>query len=143
MTVATVQPDSAAPAETQRPRPVVVYDGECRFCLKQVDRLRGRDEHEAFEFVPRQAEGLDERFPKLAEGDFDTGLRLVRTDGELVVGADAIYQIARQLRGYRRLAWLYRVPGLRGLLRLAYAWVAKNRYKLAGRNNCDDGSCKI
>ena len=143
MPVATPQSEKPMATEGQPQKPVVVYDGECRFCLKQVGRLQGRDDQEIFEYVPRQAEGLDDRFPDLSEGDFNTGLRLIQTDGQIIVGADAIYRIAGKLRGYRHLAWLYRIPGLCWLLRRAYAWVAKNRYKLAGRAPCEDGACKI
>ena len=46
---------SALPGD--RTRPVVVYDGECPFCLKQVDNMKRRDPGEAFEYQPRQAEG--------------------------------------------------------------------------------------
>ena len=47
-----------------------------------------------FELVARQTEGPTERFPTLAEGDFNTGMRLITPDGAKLVGADAAYQIA-------------------------------------------------
>ena len=56
-------------------------------------------------------------------------------------GADAVYQIARQIKGWEQLAWLYRVPVLHGVFRAAYAWVAKYRYKLAKR--CENDICEI
>ena len=124
----------------QSERPVVVYDGQCPFCLKQVEKMRRRDDRGAFEYVPRQDEGLEARFPKLAEGDFNTGMRLVVPEGPIHVGADAVYHIARELRGWRLWAWLYRVPGLGLLCRVAYAWVAKNRQRLA--QSCEDGACE-
>ena len=70
-------------------RPVIVYDGECRFCLWSVGRIR------RFEYLPRQADGMEERFPVLARSDFNTGLRLICADGQVDVGADAVYQIYR------------------------------------------------
>jgi predicted DCC family thiol-disulfide oxidoreductase YuxK len=82
--------------ETGGSRPVVVYDGACAFCLRQVERIRRRDRAGVFEFVPRQTAGLEQRFPKLAEGDFNTGMRLVHRDGSVSVGADAVYEIARR-----------------------------------------------
>ncbi len=130
----TTQTDSAA-------RPVVVYDGHCPFCLRQVERMRRRDTAGVFEYVPRQAEGLEQRFPKLAEGDFNTGMRLVHTDASISMGADAVYHIARRLPGTKYLAWLYRVPGLNWVFRVGYAWVAEHRYKLAKK--CEDGACDI
>jgi predicted DCC family thiol-disulfide oxidoreductase YuxK len=94
----------------------------------------------AFEFVPRQTAGLENRFPVLAATDFNTGMRLVEPDGRVKVGADAVYAIARRLARWRWLALLYCVPGLRMLFRWLYAWVARNRQRLAG--NCDDGCAR-
>ena len=120
---------------------VVVYDGDCPFCQRQIARIRQQDSLGRFDYVPRQADGLPERFPALAEGDFDTGMRLIRPDGHIYVGADSVYHIARQLPVWRGLAWLYRVPGVHVAARSAYAWVAAHRQSL-GRN-CDDGNCTV
>ena len=91
-------------------------------------------------FVARQTEGLVERFPKLGEGDFNTGIRLITPDNTIHVGADAAYQIVRRLLYWRRIAWLYHVPGIYWLTRTVYAWVAVNRQSLSG--DCDDRTCK-
>lgn len=122
-------------------RPVVVYDGECPYCLKQVDRMQSRDSDRTFEYQPRQAAGLEERFPKLADGDFNSGMRLIHTDGSISVGADAVYEIARRLNGWKYLAWLYRVPVLGWICRTGYAWIARNRYRFAKK--CEDDVCEL
>lgn len=103
--------------------------------------MRRRDSGACFEYVARRSAGIERRFPQLADGDFNTGMRLIHTDASMSVGADAVYHIARRLDGWRRLAWLYRVPGLRQLLRIAYAGVARNRHRLAAR--CDSGACRV
>ena len=120
-------------------RPVVVYDGECPFCLKHVDRMQRRDPNKVFEYQPRQASGLEDRFPILAEGDFNSGMRLIHPDGSVSVGADAIYNIARQLKGWKYLAWMYRIPVLNTVCRASYAWIARNRYRFAKK--CEDEVC--
>ncbi len=124
--------------ETQA-QSVVVFDGECPFCIRQVERIQRRDMDHSLEYVPRQTPGIDDRFPQLSDGDFDTGMRLIMPDGRVYVGADAVYHIARRLPLWRRFAWAYRVPGVHGLARLAYGWVAANRRKL-GRA-CPADSC--
>ena len=121
-------------------RPVVVYDGHCPFCQKQIQRIRRKDTADVFDYLPRQTEGLGQRFPKLMDGNFNTGMRLVHANGSVSVGADAVYQIARQIKGWKLLAWLYRVPVLRGICRVAYAWVARHRYKLA--KTCENDLCE-
>ena len=118
----------------------LVYDGNCSFCRRWVARIARSDRSGTFELVARQTEGLTQRFPKLAEGDFNTGMRLITPDDTIHVGADAAYQIARRLRYLRRLAWLYRVPGIHWLTRSVYAWIAAHRQSLSGK--CDDETCK-
>lgn len=118
------------------PKSIVVYDGQCAFCSRQIERIRRRDRTDRFEYVPRQTEGLDRRFPGLAKSDFETGLRLIDLDGAIHVGADAVYRIFRLLRPWKWVAWLYRVPGLTQLARTIYAWIAANRHRLG--TTCPD-----
>lgn len=124
-----------------RTKPVVVYDGLCPFCLKQIGKIQSRDDGGYFEYAPKQTPGLDARFPQLAQGDFNAGMRLVHPNGAVSVGADAVYEIARRVRGWRRLAWLYRVPVLHAICRAGYGWIARNRYKLG--KTCKDGACEM
>jgi len=44
-------------------RPVVIYDGACAYCRRQIDRIRRRDADDVFAYVPRQTPGLEQRFP--------------------------------------------------------------------------------
>ena len=57
-------------------------------------------------------------------------MRLITPRGEIFVGADALYHIARRLPILGRIAWIYRLPGLNALARLAYRWIAANRHRL-------------
>lgn len=120
--------------------PVIVYDGACPFCQAQVERIRRWAPQGAFEYVPRQQEGLEARFPILAQQDFETGMRLIGTGGGVAVGADAVYEISKRLPATRWLSWLYRVPGIHQIARAAYDWIARNRYRLA-RKKCEDNVC--
>ena len=118
----------------------IVFDGDCSFCRLWVARIARMDRSGTFEFVARQTEGLTKRFPKLVEGDFNKGMRLITPDDAIHVGADAAYQIVHRLRYWRRIAWLYHVPGIHWLTRSAYAWIAAHREALSGK--CDDETCK-
>ena len=117
-------------------KPVVIYDGECSFCLRQIERIKRHDRRSRFEYVPRQSPGLDERFPRLADDDFNSGMRLITPRGEILVGADALYHIVRRLPIWGNIAWIYRLPGLNRLARLAYRWIAANRHRL-GRSGAE------
>ena len=126
--------------------PAIIYDGECRFCLWSVGRIRRAAREGQFEFVPRQQPGLDERFPILAQSDFNTGLRLMHTDGTVHVGADGVYEIYRRLTPYHLVAWIYRLPLFKQAFRLGYALVARNRHRF-GRigpdSACDGDACDL
>ena len=122
-------------------RSVVVYDGECSFCRRQIARIQRSDRANQFEYVARQAVGLEQRFPRLAEGDFNTGMRLIDPEGRIHVGADAVYEIARRLPAWRRLAWVYRLPIAHRLVRLVYKWIAAHRRSLG--QSCASGACAV
>ena len=129
-------------------QPVVVYDGECRFCLWSVGRIRRLDRAACFEYLPRQTAGVEERFPILASSDFNTGLRLIDAaadatgDEAVYVGADAVYQIYRRLPPYHLFAWIYRIPLLTQIFRAGYALVARNRHRF-GRIECETDACAV
>lgn len=126
--------------------PAIIYDGECRFCLWSVGRIRRLDRDGRFEYIPRQQPDLDARYPVLAASDFNTGLRLIHADGAVHVGADAVYQIYRRLPPWHLVAWVYRIPGLTQLFRIGYALVARNRHRF-GRVRpglaCDGQACQV
>ena len=118
---------------------VIVFDGECRFCRWSVRRIQRLDSRDQFEYLPRQAQGVEVRFPQLAESDFNTGLRLV--DGERIyVGADALYEIYRRMPPFHLLTWFYRAPVLHGVFKMCYGLIARNRHRF-GRVTCDTGIC--
>ncbi len=127
-------------------KPTIIYDGECRFCTWSAGRISARDHDDMYEILPRQQPGLDKRFPILTQSDFNTGLRLIQADDGVHVGADAVYEIYRALPPYQLITWVYRVPILHSLFRLAYALIARYRHHL-GRIDpalaCDDTGCVI
>ena len=123
-------------------RPVVIFDGTCGFCRKQVGRIRRWDRAEEFTFISSHEPDLLERYPQLAGEDLDAGMRLIEPGGRLFAGADAVHAIARRLPRFRWLTWLYHVPGVKQIARLVYGWIARRRHKL-GQTCSPDGACRI
>ena len=122
---------------------IIVYDGECRFCQWSIGRIQKLDQQDRFEYLPRQADGVVERFPRLDESDFNTGLRLVSPmpesgpgDEVVYVGSDAIYEIYRRIPPFHRVTWLYRVPVFSTFFRACYGLIARNRHRF-GKVECD------
>lgn len=129
--------------------PVIIYDGECRFCLWSMGRIRRLARAGQFDFAPRQQPGLDERFPVLAQSDFNTGLRLIQADGTVHVGADGVYEIYRRISPFHLIAWIYRLPLIKQVFRLGYAFIARNRHlfgRLPGASStepCEGDACTL
>ena len=129
-------------------KPIVVYDGECRFCIWSVRRMKKKDKRCQFDYLPRQTQGIEDHFPKLASSDFNTGMRLVVDKEDIYVGADAVYQIYRRLPPFHLFAWLYRVPVLNLVFRAGYALIARYRHfqaawrAIRGRATCLMGSAQ-
>lgn len=115
-------------------RPTVIYDGDCGFCQRSVDRWRRR--HGAnVEFLPSY--DLGERFPDVPRDRFDETVFLVERDGKVREGADAVFTLGA-LRGPGLLAWTYRhLPPFAALAEWAYRLVARHRYRLGG------GECRL
>lgn len=122
-------------------KPTIIYDGSCQFCLDQVGKIRIWDKRNHFDFIASQSDELALRFPFLKEMNLEQGMRLVACDGTVYVGADSVYQIAKNLPGPNLIAWLYVLPGCKQIAKLIYSWIAKNRKKLP--TSCESGTCKI
>lgn len=111
-----------------------------------MGRIRKLSHEGQFEYAPRQLAGLDERFPVLAQSDFNTGLRLIQADGTVHVGADGVYQIYRRISPFHLIAWVYRLPLFQQFFRLGYAVVAGNRHRfgrLPPGTACSDDTCTV
>lgn len=121
---------------------VIVYDGECRFCQWSVARIQKLDQQDQFDYLPRQTEGVTDRFPMLEQSDFNTGLRLVSAGDAVHVGPDAIYQIYRRIPPFHLMTWLYRVPVFTTFFRACYGLIARNRHRF-GRVECDTDACSV
>lgn len=120
---------------------VIIYDGACEFCRRRAEWLRRRNRAACFEFLPIATPNLHERFPQLRGLDTAGAMSAIAPDGRIWTGADAVYAIARRLPRWRHIALLYRLPPLKPLFRFLYRWIARHRYRLAGR--CENGSCAI
>lgn len=123
-------------------RILVLYDGHCRFCTasaKQLVSLRGERHLELLSF---QEPGVLERFPGLTHEACMKRLHVVFPDGRVYAGAEAVTRVVATLPVLGLPAYLYYVPGIRQASEAIYDLVAKNRYKIAGRD-CDGGTCHL
>ncbi|MGH8960953.1 MAG: thiol-disulfide oxidoreductase DCC family protein [Jatrophihabitantaceae bacterium] len=112
-----------------RPRPVLVYDGDCAFCTRSVRLvpwLRANVEVRAWQSADLAALGLT------AEQAGES-VQWVGGDGHIESGHRAVAALLRVSRP--PLPVLGRVtllPGISWVAARAYAWVSANRYRLPG-----------
>jgi predicted DCC family thiol-disulfide oxidoreductase YuxK len=119
----------------------IIYDGECAFCIKQVQRIQKFDKKAQFMYDIRQNKNITNLYPELKEYENVDGLRFCSKEHTAYIGADAVFQIYNKLSPFNLLAWTYKVPGLNLIFKAIYAWIAKNRYKFSEK--CKDEVCEI
>ena len=117
---------------------MVLFDGHCRICTRSVKQLRGLTRPEQTELISFRDDGVLSRFPGLSADRCEKAMQVIRADGAVYEGAEAIVQALRH-RPLGKLALAYYVPGLKQLSDALYAYVAKRRFKLGGQSACDEG----
>ncbi len=108
------------------PRPVLVYDGDCRFCCFWVARWQ-RMTGDRVEYLPSDVGKT--RYPEVPEKAFQEAVQLFLPEGGRLSGSDAVLKLLEYAPAPwpeigRLLVWL---PGGRKLLAWGYRRVARRR----------------
>ena len=82
---------------TKPTKPVIIYDGECNFCLNGICRIQNKDQADQFTYTPKQIPDLYAHYPQLEAIESKEGMRFIDANGKVYCGADTIYQIYRRL----------------------------------------------
>lgn len=120
----------------------VLYDGHCEFCRRGIATLRRMDVRGQLEFVSLHDPSVAERFGDLSHQQLMDQMYVVAEDGRRFGGADAMRYLSRHLPLLYPLAIPMHVPCSMPLWRGLYKFVARNRYRIAGRR-CEDGTCSL
>src|SRR3954470_16458762 len=75
--------------DAENPKPVLLYDGDCSFCRRWVERWKALT-GETIEFAPSQEAGP--RFPQIPKEDFEKSVWLVEPDGHVTGAAKAVFR---------------------------------------------------
>lgn len=121
---------------------VVLYDGQCNFCVGQIQHLRRLDSHNRLRFVSLHDPQVAIDYPDLSHDQLMSQMWVVDPQGKRYGGAYALRYLTRVLPLLWPLAPLMHFPGLMPLWSWAYRLIAKRRYRIAGRN-CDTGTCSV
>lgn len=131
----TVAGQASALMKGARPY-TVVYDGYCRICTRIAGTLERWDGNDQMEIVSSQTPGLHARFPWIPEKAYTESLQFIGPDGRTLQAAAAVEAIVRLLPRGKWIAWIFKVPLVRGVADRVYRWIARNRYKLGCGEHC-------
>ena len=106
-------------------RPVLIYDGECGFCRRWVERWRAAT-GDAIEYATSAVAAR--RFPDIPRERFAEAVALAEPDGRVTFGAEAVFRALALAPGRAWPLWLYEhVPGVAALSNIAYKQIANHR----------------
>lgn len=119
---------------TTKPNAIILFDGVCNFCNDIINFIIQHDSHSYFHFASLQSpigQALLQQY-NLDTDRFDTFI-LIEND-QVYERSTAALKVARHLSGWMsKLHALIIVP--KPLRDMGYSIVAKNRYRLFGKND--------
>jgi predicted DCC family thiol-disulfide oxidoreductase YuxK len=138
-----IAPGDALPRPEDRPgSDVVIYDGQCAMCTRQVRRLVWWDCQGHLSYLSLHDPLVSERYPDLSHETLMQAMVIVDRDGRRHVGASAVRFLTRRLRRLWWLAPLLHIPGSLPVWRFLYRQVAQRRYRLGGKTECTSDACQ-
>ena len=116
-------------------KPLMVYDGDCPFCVRWARRWQAVTGSRVGYMPSRQA---STRFPDIPLKQLANAVQLIDPDGRVFEGAAAIFRSLSFLAVGRGLIWAYRrLPGFAALADGCYRWVARHRHTCpTGAGSC-------
>lgn len=113
----------------------LIYDGQCEFCRRQVERALRWDVNRRIDAVPFQTADLA-RYG-VSRDAAANAMHLVAPSGTVWSGAAAARELSRLLPRTRPLSWLFAVPGAMIVAERSYRTIARRRHRLG----CESAAC--
>ena len=107
------------------PNPLMIWDGECHFCKRWIERWReitaGKVDYATYQEAAA-------RFPEIPVEQFQRAVAFIEPNGEAFFAAAAVYRSLRYRSSRKWLVWSYdHVPGFAGISETAYKFIARHR----------------
>ena len=142
--IATTTSNLQLPSPAELPAAdVVIFDGQCRFCRRQVERIFRADSGGRLAFVSLHDPLVAERWPDLSHDQLMNEMTIIDRRGKRHGGAGAFKYLTRRLPRWWALAPIMHFPGVMPIARWAYRQIAKRRYRWGKIDSCEDGSCAV
>lgn len=121
--------------EMRRDLPIMLYDGDCGFCQRWIDRcqkITGENiQYIPYQFFTANKTGKLIDFPSLSIHDCKKAVQLILPGGERSQAVKAIFLALAQSGKQKWWLWLYKyLPGFKLLAEVAYKFIAGHRYLL-------------
>lgn len=106
-------------------KPLLIYDGDCRFCCKWVERLRSflgaRIDYRPFQECAAA-------FPQISPQQFEHSVHLIHPDGSFCSAAKAMFTALSYRMEGKPLLWFYQhLPFSKPVSEALYRWIASHR----------------
>ncbi|HEX8258077.1 MAG TPA: thiol-disulfide oxidoreductase DCC family protein [Allosphingosinicella sp.] len=115
-------------------RPIVVFDGLCPLCSANARFILKHDRSGRLRLAAMQSEAGAALYRRFGIDPADPDTLILVAGGRALRDSDAVIAI------WRELGWPWRLAAAasavpRGLRDPLYRWIARNRYRLFGRNS--------
>jgi predicted DCC family thiol-disulfide oxidoreductase YuxK len=132
------------PTPDERPNAdVVIFDGHCRFCTGQVQRIHRWDGGGRLAFLSLHEPVVARRYADLSHDQLMQDMYVVDRQGRRHRGAAAFRYLSRRLPRLWWLAPVMHIPFSLPLWQFLYRRVANRRYWFGKTDQCDDGTCAV
>src|SRR5256885_11152865 len=107
------------------PKPLIIWDGECLFCRRWIERWREITRDEVDYETSKNVGG---KFPEISRQQFERSVILIEADGSVFTRGEAVFRSLRCRSSKRWLAWSYdHVPGFAQVSESFYRIISCNR----------------
>ncbi|MEX2139972.1 MAG: DUF393 domain-containing protein [Pirellulales bacterium] len=132
------------PSPAERPdADVVIYDGNCRICTRQVARLPWWDCRGRLAYLSLHDPEVARQYPDLTHDMLMRDMYVVDRGGRRHRGAAALQYLSRRLRRLWWLAPLLHIPFSLPVWQWLYRQIADRRYRWGRVEECEDDACSL
>ena len=108
-------------------KPLMVYDGDCRFCGLWIRRWRQMT-GDAVDYLPSRDPQIATRFPEIPLEQFQTSVQLIEPGGAVFSGSEAVFRsLAKNENFHWPLRFYESSPLFADLTEWCYGFVARHR----------------
>ncbi len=119
----------------------VFFDGACPICAREIAVMKRLDRRGRLSFCDFSRPDYYAATTGLSPETLSVVIHAQWGDETVITGLE-VFRALWELVGLGRLVWLSRLPLVEPILQRGYAWFARNRLWLTGRENACRGPCR-